>query len=411
MLGLAIGFWLMGIATMFVWNCLLSMSDYLAVRFDATAGSYYPFFYNVGGFVGFGFYDLATRMMTFKKIVIGFPVILVAIFVVVFLLGELMVGASRAKFWVMLGLVLLAGVVSSIMQTSFVSHTFKFTYREITVYQFGIGACGIFTSLIALLSVYFLAPDQYFLKTLVYLIFQILVLVLIVVCFILYFRHCPEKELPEIAEPREDEQAREAHGREVIEHLPHGTEKQLDVSVDGMNCKPNKDVRLLATAAIIWPFMLNMVHHFSVSLAVFPTFVFALGLGWDNKAYIQVIIMAYSGFDCFSRLAYNFLQMKDSPLANWLASSRAALIVFICFALGGKGMPILIDKWYITLPYVALLGGSHGYLSTALFSVSAERSPPEHKAKAGFLMSVCLLTGLSYGSLAMMLGSASLIDM
>src|SRR5690349_3239678 len=95
-------FFMAGIVTLFVWNCVMSLSDFLAARFDSQAGSFYPFFYNLGGFLGFAFYDIATKALTFKRLSVVGPIMLVAIFVVLFLMGELYQDVSKVKFWIML---------------------------------------------------------------------------------------------------------------------------------------------------------------------------------------------------------------------------------------------------------------------------------------------------------------------
>lgn len=101
----------------------------------------------------------------------GVPFILVAIFIAIFLVGELFEGASQGKFIFLLAIVLVGGFFNSLMQISIIRYTFTFTFIEISYYNTGTAIVGLLTSGIAFINALSLQPDNYFMKGLLYLIF------------------------------------------------------------------------------------------------------------------------------------------------------------------------------------------------------------------------------------------------
>ena len=164
-------FWTAGIGTLFVWNCVLSLSDYLANRYDEHASKYYPFFYNIGGFLSFLVFDMIYKRISFKNIIMGAPIVLVIIFVMIFVVGEMWEGASSMKFGFLLAIILIAGFFNSMMQTTLIRYSFGFTFIEISYYNTGTALVGLLTNAIALINALSLQPDDYFMKGLLYLIF------------------------------------------------------------------------------------------------------------------------------------------------------------------------------------------------------------------------------------------------
>ena len=169
------------------------------------------------------------------------------------------------------------------------------------------------------------------------------------------------------------------------------------------------DPGLASTLAIISPYFFNMILIYAISLGVFPGFTFAMGLGWSNfGTSIQIILLIFNLGDMFGKYLYSKLPMKAGPAPLFSSLARVVFVAFVLVLFNDKTtMPELIGQWWVTALYVSLLAISNGYLTSALFSLSSERAPDRHKRNSGFLMTLGLLLGLTYGSLTILLGTKS----
>ena len=59
-------FWTAGIATLFLWNCMLSLTGYLKTRVDKTVDDYYGFCFNFGGFIAFFLIEKVERIVSLR---------------------------------------------------------------------------------------------------------------------------------------------------------------------------------------------------------------------------------------------------------------------------------------------------------------------------------------------------------
>lgn len=383
-------FWTAGASTLFVWNCVLSLTDYLENRFHPKASKYYPFFYNSGSFVAFLFFDLISPMISFKRQIMSVPVLLVSIFVVIFSIGEHSVEPSTPKFTAMLALLVLAGFCNSIMLTTLMRYTFQFTYIEISCYTGGTALVGILTTFIAMMNCFFLNSNDYLKKGLYYLLFQIVCLVFILAVFSKYTTTSIKSK---IHDPEDTMESKVIIG---------GEELGVSVTADGDKILAPS---LWSTTKIIAPFMFNMLLIYTISLSIFPKLCIDMGLNWQNPAFIQVILMIFNIGDFIGKTFYAKLPLEDGALPHLMSISRIGMSIFVVFIFGEPSMPDLLNHWHLTAVFTMLLAVTNGYLTSALFSLGSERAPERHKQNAGFLMTFSLLLGLIYGSLCMIMGT------
>lgn len=396
-------FWTSGIATLFVWNSVLSLTDYFQYRFNPTADKYYPFFFTFGGFIAFLFFDVIMKRAKLRTVMMVIPSLLVVIFIFIFVLGELYTEVNDTKFGIMLGLTAVSGFLNSIMQTGLIRYSFGFSFLEISYYNTGTALVGVIVNVISLInSLIFVKTDssppeeisrQFFWKGLIYTVFQVVALSAVLVVFARYAAVYMKEETsePEPQPQLEGEAISVQGGSAVIKaaQLP--------------------DPGLASTLAIISPYFFNMILIYAISLGVFPGFTFAMGLGWSNfGTSIQIILLIFNLGDMFGKYLYSKLPMKAGPAPLFSSLARVVFVAFVLVLFNDKTtMPELIGQWWVTALYVSLLAISNGYLTSALFSLSSERAPDRHKRNSGFLMTLGLLLGLTYGSLTILLGTKS----
>lgn len=390
-------FWTAGLSTLFVFNCILSQVSWFQNRFHEKAGFQIPFFFNAGSFTAFLVFDKIMGVLGFKRAILSIPALLVIISTLIFLLGEHM-EKTPSKYYCLIPLIAFAGFSNSILQTTLIKYTFEFTYVEITAYNSGTALVGCFANLIAMANAYFLqGDDKLALQALIYLAFQGITLIAIIAIFLKYCIECYGKQLRSEAESiaSMDKQLVDT----VIEVSPSQVSDRL----------LTPDTRLKDTLLVILPYFFNMILVYTITLGIFPGFNFALGIGWKNSdtfgVSIQIILLAFNVGDFVGKWIYGLLPMKDNIFPQLFSLLRIGFVVFIVYAFVGSGHSELVDKAWLTLSYTFLLAVTNGYITSALFSLSSERAPPAHKSNSGFLMTLALLFGLTYGGLIAAFGS------
>lgn len=392
-------FWTAGISTLFVFNCVLSLLDWFANRFDPRVYFQLTFYFNAGSFVAFLFYDLIMKFLSFKRAIILIPIALVIDSIIIYFMGEHM-EKTPSKYHLLLPHIVFCGFANSILQTSLIKYCFEFTYVEITAYNSGTALVGVLANIIALANVFILPGDEHLgTQATIYLIFQIVTLMAIVLIFIKYLSVCLAQK------QRKEAESIASMDKQLIDTITIDGSSPSAVSDRLLTPTPS----LLSTLKIIAPYFFNMILVYTITLGVFPGFCFSLGLGWTNEntkaASNVIILLVFNIGDFIGKLMYGKVPLKDNIVPHLISLARIGFVVFIVFVLVGDGQSAFIDKAWITLAYVLLNSISNGYITSALFSLSSERVPNEHKGNSGFLMTMGLLFGLTYGSLCAYLGS------
>ena len=121
---------------------------------------------------------------------------------------------------------------------------------------------------------------------------------------------------------------------------------------------------------------------------------------------MQLILLTYNVGDLVGKWFYTWKQVPDNLFPHILGLSRIFYPLFICIIFGSMQLTSLKDKPWITLLYTSTMAISNGYMTSALFALSASRCSAKHKDNAGFLMTLAMNLGLMYGALCVAAGSS-----
>lgn len=380
-------FWCSGVATLFVWNAVVSQTAYMRNRFDQSADKVYPSYYFLGGLIAFILYFKMLGSVSFKDKITIVPSILVTISIAIYYIGEY-APKNSTKFGVLMALCFSDGFFSAIIQTTLISYSFLFGRFEIAYCSAGGALVAIFINLISMANELAFKEDEYHIKGLLYLVFQISTLSLLLVVFGTYcFRRKEDLKRLIVDTPRQ-----------LAEGLMNAEQRE----------ESSKQPSLLSTLAIIRPFFFNLIFTYTVTLSIFPGMCLDLGLNWSSPAASQVILLCFNTFDCLGKTLFSVYKLSDNATPHLLCLSRSIFVAFVVLVFGTYSYPELQNKAWITVGFTSIFSLSNGYLTAALFTLSAMRCPKEHKDNAGFLMTMALTTGLFYGALCTSLSTAVL---
>lgn len=380
-------FWCSGIATLFVWNAVVSQTDYMKNRFDQSADKIYPSYYFLGGLIAFILYFRMLGSMSFKNKITIIPSILVTISIAIYYLGEY-APKNSTKFGFLMALCFADGFFSAIIQTTLISYSFLFGRFEIAYCSAGGALVAIFINLISMANELAFKEDDYHIKGLLYLVFQISTLCFLLLVFGVY---CFKR-------------------KDDLKKLLSTATSQLAEGLLNPRQEADTDKKpsLWSTFLLIRPFFFNMIFTYTVTLSIFPGMCLDLGLNWSSPAASQVILLCYSLFDCLGKTMYSIVKMSDTALPHVLCMCRAIFVAFMIYVYGTYSHPDLQNKAWITLLFTSIFSLTNGYLTASLFTLSAMRCTKEHKDNAGYLMTLALTAGLFYGALCTTLSTAKL---
>lgn len=400
-------FYVAGLSTLFVFNCVLSQLKWYEFRFDKKADFEIPFYYNAGSFSAFLVFDQIMKVLKFKHAILGIPPLLVMISVVIFCMGEYINDGqtSKMKYYSMLPLMVFGGFSNSILQTNLIRYTFGFTFVEITAYNSGTALVGVLANLVAMGNAYAIPgvdSKSFTAQAINYLIFQIVTLVLVLLIFIRYNSVVLANQ---VLSETESISSEKQLGDTIVDVSPS--------QISNQSFRP--EPTLIDTIKIIAPYFFNMILVYTITLAIFPGFCFGLGIGWKNPATfgvaIQVILLSFNIGDFIGKTIYGILPLRDNIVPHLVSLIRIVFVAFIVFVfVGEEPRAQFIDNASVTLIFTFLLALTNGYITSGLFSLSSERAPKDHKGNSGFLMTLGLLFGLTYGGLCATFGSPSMED-
>ena len=286
-----------------MFNCILSLLGWFSERFNNKVFVQVPFFFNLGSFAAFLFYDMIMKAVSFKRAIIFIPVLLVIDSILIYFIGE-HVDKSDAKYYMLIPNITFCGFANSVLQTTLIKYSFHFTPVEISAYNSGTALVGCLANFIALANVYLLpGSDNLGKQATVYLIFQVLTLMAVISIFIKY---CVDVIGPKLA--KESESIANLD-KQLIDTMTLG-ETSPSVASNGI-LTPTPT--LLSTLTLISPYFFNMVLVYTITLGLFPQFCFSLGLGWKNKdtqeAERQLILLTYNIGDFIGKWMYGELPL------------------------------------------------------------------------------------------------------
>ena len=429
-------FWAVGAGNLFVWNSILSMTGYWKVRYNLSADSFYPFFYNFGSFSAFLVFDQIKKKLSLKQVMLATPPLLVLMFVALFIMGEFFSpeGGSAVKYWISLIIMVLIGLCNNIMQTYSMQYTFGFTSTEISYLNSGGALVGILCNIISLICFSSFAPTDFKMNGLVYLIFQIVFLLLILFAFWRYFAYAAtpeskpkkpepiqnkddgnaelepnadEHQTPGGSRPRKvgDQNGNLNSERKYLQGEPKTTNGTTAIRAVTIVARPPPP--MMQTLRMIAGYFSSLALLYAITLSVFPAVCFSMGLGWKSGAFYSIILLEYNISDLLGRYIYPKLPLGAGSWQFIFGTFRIVLVVFAIVIFGGVDNSQILDLWYVTTIFTMLLGGTNGYLTSCYFANASESVPTAHKNNSGFLMTLALFIGLTYGSLTILLGTSN----
>ena len=390
-------FWVSGIGCLLVWNSVLSLTYYLEQRYDPEAEKYYPFTFIFGGFCCFFVYSYIDKWLGFKRIITTIPMVQAFLFLVLFLIGELVQTHEQGieknfKLWILMGMTCIIGFNNNIMQTALIGNTFKFSHVEISYYNSGNAISGVLTTLIAFVCAMTLDQQDLFINGLLYVIFVAVSLTIVLLVHSRYIAVCYQEDPSSKPKSNRPSAQRDGNAQRNSE------EKSKQVSLKP-SVTPQQQVSKWTTFKLIYNLMGQMMFIYVVTLSLFPALSLKLGIGWDSPAAIQIVLLVYNFGDFLGKYFYSFVVVKKPWITELLISARVVFSIYIILVLGDLNiLDDLKGKWYASVPFFILLAISNGYLTSALFSHSSEAVPDNQKGNSGFLMTLSLLFGLCYGS-------------
>jgi len=141
-------FWLFtGISTLFVWNSVMSLTAYWTSHIQDGIQNIYGFYFMLGSFVGFFFYNPINKCFTYKSSSIIYPTVMTIIFILNLIVGQF-IESSQAKAIIFLIFCFTQGFINNMVQLNQTRLMVGFGAKEGILYNAGTGIAGCGCSLL-----------------------------------------------------------------------------------------------------------------------------------------------------------------------------------------------------------------------------------------------------------------------
>lgn len=417
-------FWTAGASVLFIWNSALSLIFYFNDRIEAGIDGQFPFYYSSGSFIAFLLYKIIAKFITLRRSMIIVPPTTSVIFILLIFLGEFM-DPSNAQKYIFLFLILLAGFFNCVLQTLLTGYIFTKTYKEISAFNAGTSASGIFTTVVSMVTQVLLKNkelDQALkIQAWVYVGFVIIGLLFIMAMFIWYIlnRLKPEETLTRASSLRAPSTVRAVQSSPFL--LPNLEIKELKrmrsrrlsqiqraKSHEVVESKPTprpkpeetKPPSMFGVLFKIYDFVFHMVWLYTASMSIFP--VASINMKIKKKPFSvepTLVVLIYNLSDMVGKYAFRFLPLTRTTVVFLLNILRAIFPLLALIIFGGEQpRESLTGLFYLTIPYIVLCSVSNGYLTSALFAASTPRVKKNEQDYNAFWITFALLFGITYGS-------------
>jgi hypothetical protein len=144
-------FWFAGMASLFIWNSILSLNDYWNKAYQDGIAAWYPFFYFGGSFINFFLFEYINRCFKFNQQCIYIPAFMGITFYAQWLVGYYIddQDSKNMKVVIFLIIVFIQGFANNTLQTSLARFCFNFRGKDITHYTAGTALVGVFVAGVA----------------------------------------------------------------------------------------------------------------------------------------------------------------------------------------------------------------------------------------------------------------------
>ena len=416
-----------GVAPLFIWNSILSLSEYWVEKFNPNIPNQMGFYVNIGALFAFAVSDLMNKCLKWKQQIIIFPTILTILLVVIGIVGE-SISDADVKTWIFLISCCIFGFVNNLTQIQLMQFIVNFGVVAITNNSTGMGLTGFLCA-----SVSFILSFIPMGVTYMYVVYTALVIILYILMITVFIKFskkytndefiqmgirdenelfafenkvCDYIKMFEKSKPSEkfsqeskllkdtlSEAAQSPENFILFRHKIKASHILANIS------KKEPFIKKINALKFIYPLAGLMCTLYIVTLGTFPAMTFITGIGMAPLHGFPLIILVFNTCDTIGRYGYMFLSVGDNWKFYTIAMFRNIFIaVFYALCLTFKQNEFF-GSTTLSVILLILLSLSNGWLSSALFTLPAGRLERNEKKHAGYIMTFCLLIGLTYGSL------------
>lgn len=397
-----------GFATLYVFNCLVSMVNYWNVKFgpkglvNALAAK------NFGGIIGYLVFRPISGMFPISKQLYIYPAVTVLGSTIILVVGETMPIGSDLKLGIAMISAFMVGSASSGIQCCITEYMFRFGAPEIAFMNGGRAFSGVVTTLIAMVNIVFIPAHEVFTQALAYQIFQVVALLIIIsITMRYYYLSSTDKHLftvPKLARKarlaaKAEAKAAAKREREKLQEQAGGINQPLvEIAQSAVSVSDLPDPSLWSTFKEIYPYFFNMFLVFTITMNIVPAISFAMGTGWESLLSDQLIYLIFNIADLVGKMIFSYCILENPFWNNLLSLLRFGFVVLACYAIGPDNIPMLRNNMWVNLSFTFGVGLTGGYLNSSLFHTAAQRTSSRHKPNMAFLLIFAILAGLSYGA-------------
>jgi hypothetical protein len=381
-------FWLFtGISTLFVWNSVMSLTAYWTAQIQPGIQNVYGFYFMLGSFIGFFFFNPINKRLTYKTSVIIYPAIMTVIFIFNLIMGEFIENQS-VKAVVFLILCFTQGFINNMVQLNQTRLMVGFGSKEGILYNAGTGIAGCGCSLLNFVLTF--TPLS---VTMQYCIYLALVVCLLVTMIMISTKWCNHYGC-------ESDSDRIGSGTISAEENPNSLENmrkkvvlQLSLSSGDETLKQRWDalkVVYVGSSLMFWCFV--------VTLGVFPVLCFVTGTGLSPLHNFSAVTLIYNIGDLAGKFGVFVLPVKNDStfyVYGWVRG--AFLATFFGFMVAMKDNAFWGSS-ALSIILIVLLGATNGHFTTVNFGITPGKLGANARYGASCLV-LALLFGLVYGSL------------
>lgn len=379
---LELAFFLMGGVACFGMNyCMASMVHYWQEVYGQTGYIMQAFCNNFGGFCAFLFYKRFFSHLKLSLVMTVAPILNFLLVVSIVFVGKYLPGTETPIKLFLNGLLnFLLGVFMFIIRYTQFKMVLRRGATQVAAFNAGMPIAGIFNTGLGMIMLFFVDNSNQYLQALYYIGFQVLCLMIILAATWAFFAKNSEEDF-----------------------FGDGNVSVATAASTPSLTRPPPT--LWATTKLVYPMLMTTFWGWCVSLMIMPNMLWAMGLGWENKNFETLLeLMVYVISDFFGRITYGKLVLKNTMGCHSIMLFRTTFVAIPLYAYSGLVYgDDLLDKLYITFPYIILHGLFTGYLGSALMHVSGRRVVKRHKDNVAYLITLTSLAGQLYGSLVNLL--------
>jgi uncharacterized protein YneF (UPF0154 family) len=142
---------------------------------------------------------------------------------------------------------------------------------------------------------------------------------------------------------------------------------------------------------------------YSITLSCYPVLTLTVGKNWlsPDKENIKPAFITglYNIFDFIGKLAFRWIKIKDGITVYVFSIARITLILGYIIASDPDRSKFNEKNLWFGYALLGTLGISNGYFTTASFVFASTKCEDRSKKTSGYMMTVSLFLGLTYGGL------------